>query len=68
MLGLAETQPEGQAFGVKKKKSPRCFDGKSQAREGKMAVRERVDSAQKQADFVHLNVSQEQLLSKHCFQ
>ena len=31
----------------------------------KMAARERVDSAPKQADFVHLNVSQEQSLSKH---
>ena len=35
--------------------------------EDKMAVRERVDSTPKQEDFVHLNVSQEQSLSKHCF-
>ena len=35
--------------------------------EDKIAVRERVDSAPKQADFMHLNVSQEQSLSKHCF-
>ena len=34
----------------------------------KVAVRECVDSALKQADFVHLNVSQGQSLSKHCFQ
>ena len=34
----------------------------------KMAVCERVDSAPKQAEFVHLNVLQEQSLSKHCFQ
>ena len=67
MLGLAENPARGTGF-WSKKKSPRCFDGKSQTQEVKMAVRERVDSAQKQADFVHLNVSQEQLLSKHCFQ
>ena len=34
---------------------------------GRMSI-ERVDSAPKQAEFVHLNVSQEQSLSKYCFQ